>query len=157
MPITDYGNLKRGYEGQLARVDDYLARSAVNAGTVNLPFGYMISAGSVPGDALVYNGTALGVTIKTDAYEKTDSSVADSLMGYEPERPVSYLKRGVVNVLAQTDVVAQTDAAVYSSGPVGGFGAAGTAAAVLDASAGKLTWLDNASAGEIAPLDVIIF
>jgi hypothetical protein len=158
MPITDYGDLKRGYEGQPARQDDYLARSAVNAGSTVLPFGYMVSFGSVPGDAIAYNGTgALGVAVKTDVYEKSDETVADGVMGYEPGRPVGYLKRGVINVKAQTAVTAQTDAAVYTSGPVGGFGASGTAAATLEGAVGKLTWLDSVGAGEIAPLDVIIF
>lgn len=103
MPITNYGDLARGYEGQVARAEDYVARTGYNSTNAVIPFGRAVvrGTGSNGTDTAISLPSAtgqqfMGIALKTDVYEKNERSLnAQGEFGYEPKVPMAYLVEGL--------------------------------------------------------------
>jgi hypothetical protein len=103
MGITNYGDLARGYEGQIARTEDYTVRSGFNADTKIIPFGRVVvrGTGSSGTDVALALPSAtgqefMGIAVKTDVHEKNEKTVdANGDLGYELKRPMGRIVEGL--------------------------------------------------------------
>lgn len=103
MGITNYGDLARGYEGQIARMEDWIARTGYNSTSAIIPFGRTVvrGTGSSGTDVAIALPSAtgqefMGISTKTDVWEKNEKTVdANGDLGYEPKRPMGYTVEGL--------------------------------------------------------------
>lgn len=105
MPQTDYSLYQdKGFEGEIITTEPSVVRSGYNAGNVKIPFGRILVKGSESDTACVLPSATgqlvMGVSTKTDLYEKGSNGVA----GYDVDKPLNRLIDGVVLMRVEQNV-----------------------------------------------------
>lgn len=112
--INPYDNLEHGFEGGLySGIHECAIRNTVADGEI--PFGRLVEAGSdygpggIPIVSLASGSAAdfYGIAVATDATEQPLDD--DNTRGYRDKQAVPVLVKGIVNVIAESDVTPQDD------------------------------------------------
>ncbi len=179
MPILSLPTLRRdlGFVGKLVYADqaynqivgtynEYIFDNTTS-GAAKLPWGSFVQegAGGVGTvDIIQAGGTTIGVALATEYYENDKVQGTTFEVGYEPNRPLAFVKKGAIFVLAEEDLLT-TDPlfvrTVAKATPLAneavGYGirndADGVDGGVADAlPAANVKLLRNVTAGCVAPL-----